>query len=599
MVDGSRTDALAAAEAACTGASLWISDERGQPVSSIRRLLGQGFDTVVLDLAQGFNADVLGIAHGLVRGGGRLILVRGRWEPGWDGVVVWPHLEGGRRMAQRLELPFPEGEAVVADPLGDQAALILQLREAWSGPPGAVVITADRGRGKSAALGLALEDREAVITGPSQASAAEVFRFARSGRWVPPSEVRRAALVVVDEAAALPVPVLEALVNDNPGAHLVFASTVHGYEGTGRGFSVRFLPALRRRMPVTEARLEHPIRWGPGDPLERWVFDVLALDAEPHEPGEGPVVCRRVPPDELARDEGLLRGVFGLLVQAHYRTTPSDLQRMLDAPNLAVHVAQQGAQVVGASLVAGEGGLDDAMLERMLRGERLRGHALPDTLVSHLGCTLAARMHIARSVRIAVHPDRRRLGIASALVQHVHDDHTAELFGTMFAASPDVLEFRRSLGYRLVRVGSVRGARSGEPAAVMLRGTTPAAKALIAGLQADLARELPVMLGALGGRPLDPALRAALEHDLPEPAPWTDDALAERLQGFARGRPFESVAPALLELDARGALDLDAQTRAWMHGLATGTLQWKDLPAWSSVPAAMRGLRSRILDAHG
>lgn len=49
---------------------------RGAPVPAARtrQLLGQSFDAVVLDLHDGVAADTLGRCHGLVRGGGALIL---------------------------------------------------------------------------------------------------------------------------------------------------------------------------------------------------------------------------------------------------------------------------------------------------------------------------------------------------------------------------------------------------------------------------------------------------------------------------------------------------------------------------------------------
>ena len=58
-------------------------------------------------------------------------------------------------------------------------------------------------------------------------------------RYVSPSDSHRLAhaeLVIVDEAAALPLPVVEKLL----GPYVVFlASTVTGYEGTGRALQLK------------------------------------------------------------------------------------------------------------------------------------------------------------------------------------------------------------------------------------------------------------------------------------------------------------------------------------------------------------------------
>src|SRR5690606_5427834 len=114
----------------------------------------------------------------------------------------------------------------------------------------------------SSALGLALAElaarghpRERLVTGPSEAAVAELLRFAAgAARFVALPELLagppRAAVIVVDEAAQLPVPLLQRLVVHQHTAALAFATTTHGYEGTGRGFVLRFLAWLSRRGPV-------------------------------------------------------------------------------------------------------------------------------------------------------------------------------------------------------------------------------------------------------------------------------------------------------------------------------------------------------------
>lgn len=77
---------------------------------------------------------------------------------------------------------------------------------------------------------------------------------------------------------------------------VILSSTVHGYEGTGRSLSLKLLQSLREQNQVrvahqkagtqvsgarslTEVSLDEPIRYGLNDPVERWLNDLLCLDA--------------------------------------------------------------------------------------------------------------------------------------------------------------------------------------------------------------------------------------------------------------------------------------------------------------------------------
>lgn len=52
-------------------------------------------------------------------------------------------------------------------------------------------------------------------------------------------------LLVIDEAAAIPLPVVKSLI----GPYLVFlSSTVNGYEGTGRSLSLKLLKQLNSKV---------------------------------------------------------------------------------------------------------------------------------------------------------------------------------------------------------------------------------------------------------------------------------------------------------------------------------------------------------------
>ncbi len=88
---------------------------------------------------------------------------------------------------------------------------------------------------------------------------------------------------------------------------IAFASTVHGYEGTGRGFAIKFRQQLDAVSPQwRQLRISQPIRWAENDPLERWVFKVLLLDAEYASlklANSEAIQYRCVPTDSLLDDE--------------------------------------------------------------------------------------------------------------------------------------------------------------------------------------------------------------------------------------------------------------------------------------------------------
>lgn len=603
---------------------LWVDGG----VRSVADRLGQAFAAVVVDAHEGLHADVLGQVQGLVWGGGGLVLRRGASRPRPTApLVVFPYDDAdvGQRFGTRawdvLEAAAVDVEPVSPVPrrlegTAEQGEVVTSLTRAWLGKPSRAVVLADRGRGKSSALGLAMArlptDVRVIVTAGTRDAVREVLRFAGDGaRYVSVGELldetHAADVLAIDEAAQIPVPVLQRIVNRHRGAHLVFATTTSGYEGTGRGFALRFVDWLEREHgPVLRQTLTTPIRWGPDDPVERAVFDALLLDAQPSgvsRSDDGEVRIESLDRDRLAADPQRLRALFGLLVHAHYRTTPGDLHRLLDAPNLSVHAALRGSQVVGATLVAAEGGLPRQMCEAAAAGQtRLRAHALADALVAHLGRPDAGAMTMARSVRIAVHPNVRRCGIATRLVEHVQAHHEAELWGTLFGATAELVAFRRSLGYEVVRLSASRGTRTGEPSVMMVRPGSEHARALVRSLREELARELPLQLELLeadGELLLEPALASALRAQLPQVEPWTAEQARARSLAYAHGpRTFESVATAVRAVVEALPLDgLPAPERAVLEGRVLACRGWRRVTAEAglpSVPAAMRALRRGV-----
>lgn len=592
-------------------APLWIGDGAPPGARSLRadqalRALGEEAGLLVYDAHAGLDPDGLGAVCGTLRGGGALLLLTpplAQWpcfdDPDKVRLASHPHppqAVAGRFLArlatvldeasgvsvvhqgEPLELPPPVPAVMIsagADPdclTPDQAAAVAAIvRVARGHRRRPLVLTADRGRGKSAALGIAAARLLAgglahiVVTAPRPGAVAALFtqaarllpaaerhgnRLVLDGRelgFLAPDELLRQAppaeLVLVDEAAAIPVPLLTRLLACH--ARMVFATTVHGYEGSGRGFALRFRGELQARTPQwRELVLHAPIRYGADDPLEAWLNRALLLDAEPVAAAVLPdtsadaLTVTAVSQSELAADEGLLRQVFGLLVQAHYQTRPRDLRQLLDAPDLTVWLARAGEAVTGVCLVQAEGGLDEPLAAAVAAGgRRPHGHLIPQALAQHNGLAALAGQRTARVMRIAVHPARQRRGIGRRLLAAVAEQARAQgmdWWGASFAADPDSLAFWQAAGCAALRLGLRRDAASGCHSAILVAPLSAVAQGCFAALRARFTDHLAHGLAG-PWRLLEPAVAAALlRRDRPT-APLDDRDLAE-LGAFATGR---------------------------------------------------------------
>ncbi|TYZ65167.1 hypothetical protein PybrP1_009676, partial [[Pythium] brassicae (nom. inval.)] len=345
-----------------------------------------------------------------------------------------------RALAESLRETQPVGALVAQARTLDQAKAILTFVEAISEKTlrSTVALTASRGRGKSAALGMALAAAVAYgysnifVTAPSPENLGTVFDFVFKGfdalkykehldyevvqstnpefnhavvrvnifrehrqtiQYILPShheKLAQAELLAIDEAAAIPLPVVKQLL----GPYLVFmSSTINGYEGTGRSLSLKLLQQLREQQGsagdaaaraassvrgdhrqrkgerklheerwqaassaahaaaagattgrvLREVSLAIPIRYAPDDPVEKWLNALLCLDATsashrivagtPH-----PKDCELyyVNRDSLFSyhklSESFLQRIMSLYVSSHYKNQPNDLQLLSDAP---------------------------------------------------------------------------------------------------------------------------------------------------------------------------------------------------------------------------------------------------------------------------
>lgn len=422
-----------------------------------------------------------------------------------------------------------------------------------------LVMRADRGRGKSSALGLAAralvaEGLTVGVTAPRPGALESFWHWLGDAdrercHYRPPDRLllQRPAvdLLLVDEAAAIPVPLLQAMVEHYP--RVVFATTVHGYEGTGRGFDLRFQAILARLCPdYQQLTLTQPVRWGEGDPLESLVHRLLLLEANMPDqslPGTGkpPLEQLQLRPcdrDCLLEDEPALQQLVGLLVSAHYQTSPDDVRQLLDDPGTRLWVAWQGDTAVGVLWLLSEGGLTRELAEAVWRGERRpRGHLLAQSLAAQGGDPGAAQARYGRITRIAVHPDWRREGLGQALVAKAREalrEEGVDMLGVSFGASTELLAFWRRCGLRLLRLGLRRDAASGSHTAMLAQPLSETGEAIVTAQSERFAQHWPLLL-LTRLTDLEPELVWTLSGDLP-PGPVPTAADISELEAFAHGR---------------------------------------------------------------
>ncbi len=368
-----------------------------------------------------------------------------------------------------------------------------------------LVITADRGRGKSTGLALAAATliesitKPIVITAPHPDSVS-VF-FSQLAQHVPNGVMSNKALSVadkqikyvpidvllankvdcqlllVDEAAGFPLPMLRQL--RTMYSRIVFVSTIHGYEGAGRGFSHKFLAELKQaKVQSKHLHLNQPIRWGEHDQLEQLLFESLSLNAQfVTLPASvvAPLVTvdfRMVTNDELVHNEAYLNEIFALLVSAHYQTKPSDLQLLLDDPNIRLLVAEQDSHIVGVCLMLVEGDIEKALVQDIDRSlRRIKGHFLPQSLLVHCSVKQAFDFSYWRIVRIAIHPQRQGEGLGCQLLSRAKleaKQANMDFIGTSFGANEPLYRFWSKNQFQCARLGFNKDAASGEHSALML-----------------------------------------------------------------------------------------------------------------------------------
>lgn len=508
----------------------WIGRNAPEGFSTVslggtRQWLGSECDALVFDAHDGFDPNAFGAASGTVRAGGLLVLLcpaLSEWhnhpDPVNDRVTVYGHSLTQSRYLGRLARLLPtlpcsitrSGSLVTtggyepsslpwrlpSGPTTAQTHCIDVLVDAIRNrDPLAAVLQADRGRGKSATLGwlaarLCELGLSVAVTAPSRRAADTLYRHAQAAwpidwddnslPFVAPDNQGKAAhdVLLVDEAGGLHLALTQALIQT--WDRLVFAGTVHGYEGSGRGFATRF-EHLTANQPHRQirAQLSEPIRWAHGDPLEACTHNMLLLDAALFRASDKRH-CKWIDRDSLAQNESHLLALYTLLSAAHYRTRPLDLRQILDGPNLRVAIVGDGDNPVAAALIAEEGDFSDtSLVDAIIDGKRRPpGHLLPQLMAYQYGDEAACSQRWWRIIRIAVQPECQRSGIGRAMLAWLvaqAEEFGVDVLGASFGADTGVCAFWQGCGFQPAYVGHNREATSGLFSVAMLRALSPLA----------------------------------------------------------------------------------------------------------------------------
>ena len=433
-----------------------------------------------------------------------------------------------------------------------------------------LLITAHRGRGKSAALGIAAAELQQqgktklAICAPHPDSATVALAMAKQHlrqllpdaepalRFWPVdlllAEKPKLDLLLIDEAAAIPTPQLQQLVAHY--SRVVLASTEHGYEGTGRGFLLKFQPYLDKNCPGWhKLRLQQAIRYAANCPLEQLIFNRFLLATEYQLPcyqPELPLQLQLLPQHQLGQHRQLPQ-IMALLSLAHYQTSITDLWALLDNPALQLFVLLQQDQLLACAVVSIEGELPEALSLQIYQGERrVQGQLMAQSLAFHLACPQLASEKLARIQRIAVSPVLQQQGLGSKMLCLLQQHFQALGFaaiGSSFGCTSALLRFWQQAGFAAVKLSQQADKASSEPSVLVIHALQKSWQTQINQLQQQFAQDL---YWQLSGAQQQLCAELVLQLVSP-PRQSLSAAQKQQLQLFAAGnRPFELVEVLLL-----------------------------------------------------
>lgn len=520
------TQRLVELQTTLTGDWLTLSSDLSNSVlpENAHLLLGREFLHGIFDARKGIHSEALAMLAGSLKAGSLLVfctVAQETWPNHLDidslrwneqhGMISTPnfvrHLQRAMcasddvifyQQGNTVRVKLLSNSPVWLPPTGQLTAQQQHaLNQLLSASTGVWGIIAPRGRGKSTVAGQLIQQwlGECWCCAPAKVSTEVLAQHAVKPLhfWAPDALLAycqaghkiTADWLVIDEAAAIPNYILCQLVDYFP--RVLLTTTVDGYEGTGRGFVLKFCASLPNFTPLN---LDEPIRFARHDPLEKWLNQALLLQ-EPNSTSNSTLTShsiieyQSISQDELARNERKLTAFYGLLMSAHYRTSPLDLRRLLDANKqhfMAASSQQMDEHYLAALWMVDEGLLDEELSWQVWAGlRRPRGNLVAQSLAAHSYFPQAAQWKSRRVMRIAVDAHYRRQQIGLTLVEQQKQDciiQDIDFLSVSFGLTPDLYAFWQKAGFSLLRIGSQKEASSGCYTAMAILPLSSSAKQL-------------------------------------------------------------------------------------------------------------------------
>ena len=615
------------------------------------KVLGLTFENLVLDLRHNLNPDDIGRLLGIVKGGGLIIFILpdreeiNLWKTRFHEILAsYPYTirevknnferyfykkiiedeftlvvdlkskkiikypKKRKKKIHRRKIFFPKKSEIPKRIYKtcitqDQIEVLYDLESFWKeNKKSAFILKANRGRGKSASIGLFLSflawkfrkiGKQLLIgiTAPEPSNVEILFKFLKIGLrkigirfkeiengieiangrimivYKRPVRIKEKYwdLVVVDEAAGIPIPFLYGIIKKF--RKTIFSSTIHGYEGAGRGFSVRFLKGIKEEKlaKIFEFEMKEPIRYSEDDPVENWLFNVLFLNAEPVKIGKKEkedihskrLVYEKINVDKwFFENEKEVRDFIGIYILAHYRNRPKDIALLVNSPNHFPRcIKTMSGKIVNSIHLSKEGALDEKIIRAVFQREKPKGHVVPLVICRHYRNLEFGFLRGWRIVRIATHPEVMDLGIGSFALKELEKEaieNKLDYIGVSFGATSKLLRFWTRNGFIPLHISLERNTISGEYSVILVKPLSEKAKKLTEMLNYEFRLRI---LGSLMDVHFD------IDHEIalfllrtpfkqtPHYNLFFTENQKERMDAFLEGvLPYESVAEVCREL---------------------------------------------------